>query len=213
MKTEHLLATRVLRSPRITGGALAALLALLVSCAAQAAGAGPPPNVVKISSGNAASATTATLVYLSIPAATFYPFGGGANKMYAAGGCIYQSDGVTEVRYLHKLLLPDGAIVRYVRLYAYDDAPSDWITALFTTYDAAGHYTEWPDIKSSDGGYGSTVSASIDYTVDNRHAPMNIVINLGNTKALLDGQIFRNGFEREDTLRFCGVRVAYEMPI
>lgn len=132
--------------------------------------------------------------YLQIAGSSFIPFSSQAEFSYPGNGCISKTGG-TEARFAHKLLLPAGSIVKFVRLYFYDDS-SGLVTAFFTTYDAAGNFTELASVDSIDSsGYGSSLSPELTYVVSPLSSPVNIVANLGS--------------QNDSSLRFCGVRVAY----
>ena len=132
--------------------------------------------------------------YLQIAGSTFIPFSSAAEFSYPGNGCISKTGG-SEARFAHKLLLPAGSTVKYVRLYFYDDSAST-VTAFFTTYDAGGNFTELATVDSVDSsGYGSSLSPELNYVVSPFSSPINIVANLG--------------AQDDSTLRFCGVRVAY----
>lgn len=129
-----------------------------------------------------------------------------AEFAYSGNGCINATGG-TEKRLQHKVLLPQGATVVYLRLYAYDDSSSD-VTAFFTSYDAAGNFTEHTYVSSTDaGGYVTVLSPSISYVVDPLVSPINVTVHLGDESSA--DTIFKNGFGDSSTLRFCGVRIAY----
>lgn len=115
---------------------------------------------------------------------------------YSGVGCIAKTGG-EESRFVHKLVLPDGAVARYLRLYYYDDSSSD-VVAFFTTYDGKGNFNDHVNVSSAIGasGYGSVLSAEINHTVDSSAGPIVVLVDLGN--------------QNDETLRFCGVRIAYE---
>jgi hypothetical protein len=147
----------------------------------------PPPQTPEQINGVASK-------YLQIAASSFIPFASSAEFSYPGNGCISKTGG-SEARFAHKLLLPAGSTVKFVRLYFYDDSISS-VTAFFTTYDAAGNFTELASVGSVDSsGYGSSLSPELDYVINPAVSPVNIVANLG--------------AQDDSTLRFCGVRVAY----
>lgn len=132
--------------------------------------------------------------YLQIPGSSFVPFSSAAEFSYPGNGCISKTGG-SEARFAHKLLLPAGTTVKFVRLYFFDDSTST-VTAFLTTYDAAGNFNELATVDSVDSsGYGSSLSPELNYVVSPLSSPINITANLGTQDDL--------------TLRFCGVRVAY----
>lgn len=133
--------------------------------------------------------------YLWLAGSVFHPFQTGAAFAYSGAGCIHLTGG-TERRFVHKFLLPKGSLVKYVRLYSYDNSASSQITVLFTTYDAAGNYSEINLVSSTNaGGYVSDLGPEMNYFVNGLVEPVNIVANLGT--------------QNDINLQFCGVRVAY----
>lgn len=136
----------------------------------------------------------AVLQYQRIAGSAFIPFATSAAFAYPGNGCINKTGG-TETRFAHKVMLPAGSIVKYVRLYYFDNSASS-VTAFFTTYDAAGNFNEIASVGSTDtGGYGSSLTPEMTYEVDPFVGAVNIVANLG--------------AQDDSTLRFCGVRIAY----
>ena len=137
--------------------------------------------------------------YLWIAGATFHPLDNSTTYSYSSAGCISKATG-SDSRFAHKVVLPDGAVVRYLRLYYYDDSTSA-VTAFFTTYDAAGNYVERTSVGSTNaaGGYGTELSPLFSHVVDQYASAINVVANLGT--------------QNSSTLRFCGVRIAYDPPI
>lgn len=136
----------------------------------------------------------ATLQYQRIAGSTFVPFATSATYAYPGNGCISKTGGA-ESRFAHKVVLPAGSIVKFVRQYYFDNSASS-VTSFFTTYDAAGNFTEVASTASADtGGYGSSLTPEMTYVVDPFASALNIVANLG--------------AQNDSTLRFCGVRIAY----
>lgn len=141
----------------------------------------------------------ATFGYLWITGAAFHPLDNATTYSYPGGGCISKTGGAGNL-FAHKVVLPEGTIVRFLRLYFYDTSTST-VTAFFTTYDGAGNFNERTNVGSSNaaGGFGTTLSPQISYEVDRFAAAINVVANLG--------------LQNDTTLRFCGVRIAYDAPI
>ena len=144
---------------------------------------------------NSSAGTLATFSYLQLAGSTFHPVSTPGSHIYSGAGCI--SNGPTASPLLHhKVLLPQGSQVKYVRLYYYNTSAAGGPTAFFTTYDAAGDFNERVTVSGAVGsGYGSLLSSEMSYIVDRFVEPINIAVNLGSTT---DGSV-----------RFCGVRIAY----
>ncbi|HET9032248.1 MAG TPA: hypothetical protein VFN25_05010 [Dokdonella sp.] len=137
--------------------------------------------------------------YLSIAGSTFQPHDNSTTYSYSGSGCIHKTGGSSSL-FAHKAILPDGAVVKFLRLY-YVDTVSSNILAFFTTYDGAGNFNERTSVSSASGssGIGSALSPEINFTVDRNSNAINIVANLGT--------------QNDNTLQFCGVRIAYHAPI
>ncbi len=154
----------------------------------------------RVMDANAPDAPAGSLFrYLNIAGSTFHPLDNSTTYSYPGDGCIAKTGG-SDARFVHKGILPAGAVARYVRLYYYDTSTSN-VVAFFTTYDGAGNYNERTSVSSVGGasGYDSTLSPVMNYTVAPSIAAINVVVNLGD--------------QDDETLQFCGVRIAYEAPI
>ncbi|MGB4857868.1 MAG: hypothetical protein WBP11_00925 [Dokdonella sp.] len=143
-----------------------------------------------------------TFAYLSIAGSTFHPRDSNTTTTYSypGGGCIAKTGGSDSLFVHHKAILPGGAVVRYVRLYYYNTSTSN-VEAFFATYDGAGNYSHRTSVSSAGGAssYDSSLSPDMNYSVDPFTSAINVVVNLGD--------------QNDETLQFCGVRIAYEAPI
>lgn len=137
--------------------------------------------------------------YQSVAGSTFHPLDSNTSYSYPGNGCIAKTGGA-ESRFVHRIVLPQGAVVRFLRLYYYDTSASD-LSAFFTTYDGAGNYSEVTTVSSGSGptGFATTLSPALNFTVDRYTSAINVLVNLSN--------------QNNETLRFCGVRIAYEAPL
>jgi hypothetical protein len=174
----------------------AGLIALAAICQAQAA-PGDAPRAKSSAPVQTQEEVLGTYDYLQIPGSAFIPFASTAEYDYSGTGCINRIGGA-ESRFAHKLVLPAGSLVKFLRIYYYDDSTSS-ISAFFTTYDAAGNYSELTSVGSLDSGtYGTNLSPELTYEINPAVSPVNIVVNLGS--------------DMTSALRFCGVRIAYLRP-
>ncbi len=139
------------------------------------------------------------LEYLWIAGSSFHPLDSSTTYSYPGSGCIAKTGGSNSA-FAHRVVLPQGAVVNYLRLYYYDTSTST-VTAFFTTYDGAGNFNERSNVASVNqaAGYGSALSPLMNFTVDQFSSAINVAVNLG--------------AQNDSTLRFCGVRIAYEPPI
>lgn len=137
--------------------------------------------------------------YLNIAGSTFHPHDSSTTYTYSGIGCISKRSGSSSL-FAHKAILPEGAVVKFLRLYYYDTSTRN-ILGFFTTYDGSGTYNEQTTVSSADGPseFGTALSPEMNFTVDRSTNAINIVANLGT--------------QNDNTLQFCGVRVAYHAPI
>lgn len=178
------------------------MLALLTMSAALPVVAAPadPLAEPQAMASNQVDQTTGSLYeYLWIVGSAFHPLDNTTTYAYPGKGCISKTGGTSNL-FAHKAVLPQGAEVRYLRLYYYDASSSSSVIAFLTTYDAVGNFNERISIASEDriDGYGTTLSTELSYEVDHFNTSINVVANLGDAN--------------NNTLKFCGVRIAYYPP-
>jgi hypothetical protein len=132
--------------------------------------------------------------YLRIAGAAFHPVSNNVSFDYGAAGCINRT-GASAALFTHKVALPQGSVVKFLRLY-YNDTSASNITAFFTSYDQVGGFFEYTSIGSaSDIGYDSSLSPEIAAVVDDFVEPFVVTVNM-------DASV-------DSSLQFCGVRIAY----
>lgn len=136
--------------------------------------------------------------YLNIAGSAFHPRDSSSTYIYPGAGCVSKTGGGGV--FDHRIILPQGARVRYLRIYAYDTSTSSVQVELYN-YDAAGDFNLLTSISSVNaaGGYGTELSPLLNYEVDHFTAPINVAVLMGS--------------QNDNTLRFCGVRIAYRDPI
>jgi hypothetical protein len=79
---------------------------------------------------------------------------------YSSNGCIYQTGG-GDFRFQAPLLIPDGSILKYVRIY-YNDTATENMTAWLTRYEPGQANLDLTSVQSSGaGGYGTMLSSEI----------------------------------------------------
>lgn len=175
------------------------LICLLSACISLSVIAGPQDMLESqsLDMNSIDQSTGEVLSYLNIAGAAFHPYDSSTSYSYTGGGCIAKTGG--EPIFTHKVILPSDVLVRYVRLY-YNDTSSMNVIAFLLTFDGGGNYTQRTSVSSAIGptGFGSVLSPDINFTTDHYTSAMNIVINLGD--------------QNDETLRFCGVRIAYNAP-
>ena len=111
------------------------------------------------------------------------------------GGCAYALSGDRYTWWVAPLYLPDGATLRYFRMYYNDQDVSINCAAYLTVYDLFGRIvTEW-GIFSRDTGQDYVTTAELDHQID--YGSYNYVINWSPNTIGPDMQV-------------CGFRVFYE---
>ncbi|MBZ0222266.1 MAG: hypothetical protein IT467_11660 [Dokdonella sp.] len=151
------------------------------------------------------SAPAVATYWQMIPAATFVTRSSNMSYSYANGGCVTLPSGTD---FTHRLLLPAGATLRYVRTYFRDTGPGSVFSAV-SQYDAAGGLVDMGAMNSPNaGGYSSMLSPDLAHMFD----PVNHAYVI-NVQYRTDDTIFLNGFESgAGEMLFCGVRVMWDMP-
>lgn len=135
--------------------------------------------------------------YYHVSGTLFQPRKSASTYDYSSNGCIFQTGG-TDFRFQAHLLVPDGSVVKYVRIYFLDTAAQD-MTVWLTEYDDGTSATDLTSVSSSGNAAGarSVLSPLITHTVD--LANYAYVLSWG-TGVLGNGN------------QICGVRVAYYAP-
>jgi hypothetical protein len=155
-----------------------------------------PAGRTALTAGRTAQSITPNLFeYVRTAGIQFTPRNSAETYAYAGYGCMYQTSGSGD--YITPLNIPDGAVLKYLRIY-YNDTSASNITAFLTKYDPAVGYTDITSVLSSgSAGYGTSLSAE-----------MNEVVDTTNHAYVL---IWRPGTSSSAN-QFCGTRVAYYFP-
>lgn len=146
--------------------------------------------------GTSPAAPAVTFSYFHVLGATLKPRDSTNTYAYAFNGCIYvNAGGVGRLQF--PMTIPDGSVVKYLRIYYNDTNAAADLTAWLTQYSPGQSSTDLTSISSSgSAGFGTALSAEMTHTVDNQ---LNYTINVGwgaNTS----------------TQQICGVRIAYYAP-
>lgn len=138
--------------------------------------------------------------YLTIAGSTFRAQDSGTIYTYPGGGCIAKTGGIDSLL-SHRVILPQGSVAKFLRIYYYDTNATKDVLSWFTTYDGAGTFNQRTTISSGSGasGYGTAVSSEIDFSVNHATSAINVTVNLAS--------------QTDGSLQFCGVRIAYTPPI
>ena len=135
--------------------------------------------------------------YEFVTGATFMPRTSVVGWDYPGAGCVYVTSNAHEIINV-PLSLPQGARIDYLRIFFYDTSPQD-SNAWITVYNGVGGFTDVTHVPSTEAaGYGTNVSGFVGHIVDNQsHA------------YVLNWQPNEEGA----TMRLCGLRVAYRVPV
>jgi hypothetical protein len=133
---------------------------------------------------------------LRIPVAALTPRESNVERgVGGQGGCAYASSGDPYTWWAAPLYLPDGATLRYFRMYYNDQSDAVNCAAYLTVYDLYGNIvTEW-GIFSSGTGQNYVTTAELDHEID--YGSYSYVINWSPNTIGSDMQV-------------CGFRVFYE---
>ncbi|HSQ25993.1 MAG TPA: hypothetical protein VLM80_02605 [Anaerolineales bacterium] len=125
----------------------------------------------------------------------------GNDQVYSANGCIYLSNGAsTGLLTGTGLHLPDGAVIKYIRLYYNDTNNTASVDSYLTRYAPGSATVDLVFTGSTNaynGGYGFVVSSEITETVNN---------------SAYAYQLYGWPDSAASTLQVCGIRVAYYAP-
>ncbi|MFZ2096640.1 MAG: hypothetical protein WAV05_08390 [Anaerolineales bacterium] len=116
---------------------------------------------------------------------------------YNFNGCVYETGG-TDNRFMAPLLLPENAVIKYLRIYYDDTNPTSDITAWITRYQPGITSEDLTSVTSTgSSGFGTTLSEEITHTVDLTNWAYTVIFA-------------PNANSSQNN--FCGVRVAYYAP-
>lgn len=161
------------------------------------AGYVPAAGVESVTGPDMPAAPAASLSYYKIIGTAFDPRTSATTYAYNFNGCVYETGG-TDNRFIAPLLLPDGATIKFLRLYYNDTNAAGDITAWITKYAPGQSSVDVTSVTSTgSAGYGETLSPEITEEVDLVNWAYTIVI-APNANAVSNS--------------FCGVRVAYYAP-
>lgn len=139
--------------------------------------------------------------YYTVSGATLRGRSSTTETAYAGLGCSYLTAGSGIGLILNSdLPIPDGSLIKFLRIYYYDTNPANGVAAFLTSYAPGTASTDHTTVTSTDvfvGGYGTSLSPEISVLVD------------GDTRAYtVIGWPDATGSAN----RICGLRVAYYAP-
>lgn len=145
----------------------------------------------------APSVPAATFSYYRLLGTAFNPRTSTTTFDYGSYGCIYETGG-SDNRFMAPLLIPNGSVIKFLRIYYNDTSAGTNLTAWITRYQPGVTSEDLTTVTSTgSSGYGSTLSPEITHTVDIDNWAYTIVV-APNANA--------------NTNAICGIRVAYYAP-
>jgi hypothetical protein len=136
----------------------------------QAIDARPPDDNPPVSLQSPTS-PSATFSYYQVAGATLTGRSSSTQYAYDSVGCSHLTAGTGSNLILNtELHLPDGAVIKYLRVYYKDTNPSSGVKGYITRYQPGVATKDMAQVGSSDpfaSGYGYVVSAEITETVNN----------------------------------------------
>lgn len=158
----------------------------------------PPEGAARTQGTNA---STATFSYYQVAGATLRGRSSSTEYAYDSVGCTYVTSGTGINSILNsELLLPDGATIKYLRLYYRDSSATGYVRGFVTRYTpgtATNDLISTASTAAFNSGYGFVVSSEITETVNNTTHAYTLI---GWPTAV------------GSTLQICGLRVAYYLP-
>jgi hypothetical protein len=154
-----------------------------------------PENSFEVTGPDAPESPSATFRYYTILGTALQPRTSSTTFAYDFDGCINITGG-TDDRLMFPLLIQDGSIIKYLRIY-YRDTSASNLTAWITQYDPGVTSTDLVSVTSTgNAGYGTALSAEITVTVNDG---TNYTISVSTATTTSVTQI-------------CGIRIAYYAP-
>jgi len=161
----------------------------------------PPDEHSPANSIQSSNAPNLTFKYYQVSGATLRGRNGDTGYVYDGAGCTHVTSGSSTGRILNTdLPLPDGSVIKYLRVYYRDTNAANGVEGYITRYQPGVGTADLVHAGSSDafvGGYGFVVSAEITETVNNTSYAYTLIgwpddANVAN--------------------QICGLRVAYYAP-
>jgi len=135
--------------------------------------------------------------YIFAVGSTLRPRDSASSWDYNGAGCVSLGSGF-EWFTLH-VDLPEGSRVDFLRLFYYDTSASNNSKAFLTISDGAGRSEHLTSVLSAgDAGYGTTLSPYLGHVVDNSDQGYELIWVANTTGS---------------SMRLCGMRIAYRLPI
>ncbi len=139
--------------------------------------------------------------YYTVSGATMRGRSSNTEYVYDGNGCVYIPTGSASMILNTELHIPQGSLIKYIRLYYMDTSASSNVLAYLTRYQPGQGFSDLVATSSNivyDGGWGYVVSPEMNETVDNESYAYTLI-----------------GYPsfKGDTGQICGIRVAYYAPL
>jgi hypothetical protein len=161
----------------------------------------PPDENPRAGSARSPNAPNVTFKYYQVSGATLRGRNSTTGYVYDSAGCSHVTAGTGTGRILNtELPLPDGSVIKYLRVYYRDTNAANGVEGYITRYQPGTGSADLIHTGSSDafvGGYGFVVSADITEEVNNTIYAYTLI-------GWPDDVNFAN--------QICGLRVAYYTP-
>jgi hypothetical protein len=146
--------------------------------------------------GTATNAPNIAYSYFFVSGNAFQGKSSTTTYSYDSAGCIYLTSVAGQVSV--EMVIPNGSVIKYLRLYYRDSNASEGITGYITSINPGISGIDLVNVSSSgSGGYGTALSKEITHTVDTSAFAYTLI-----------------GWPTisDNTVELCGMRVAYYAP-
>jgi hypothetical protein len=151
--------------------------------------------------GVGVTGSTAVFSYYQVSGATLRGRSSSTQHVYTSAGCSYVSVGTATGRILNtELPIPDGSVIKYLRVYYNDTNPSSGVKGYLTRYTPGSATNDLVITGSSAAfasGFGYAVSTELSEVVNNASYAYTLI-------GWPDASDIKN--------QICGLRVAYYAP-
>lgn len=157
------------------------------------------PNATPDADANMPDAPDQVFSYYTVAGATMRGRSSTVETAYAGLGCIYMTAGA-DLLVNSDLPIPDGSLIKYLRIYYHDTNAANGVGAFLTRYTPGAQASDLTSVASTAAfaaGYGTSLSPEINELVDG-DVYAYTVIGWPNVAA--------------SSNQICGVRVAYYGP-
>jgi hypothetical protein len=158
-------------------------------------GIAPDENVGTADVGSAL--LSSTFSYYMVPGSAFHGKSSTAAYAYVSAGCIYSTSAAEQ--FIAELHIPNGSEIKYLRIYYRDTNATELVTGYITSISPGVSSLDLVNVSSTgSSGFGTAISVEKTETVDTSLYAYTLIF----WPTIAD-----------NTIQFCGMRVAYYAPI